>query len=695
MIIIYFVNGLCFGGLGLAAYLQYRQGGDFALKKQLPWLAFFGFASGVTSWIDMFLLSGDIAGYAPVLDIIRMGAQIASGLLLLRFGWGILIELTPLPSWSILLPGILIVPISYVIAYAFTTFITPSPIEIPVDIWSRYLLYLPGSIMAGIGFLRQSIVHKRQGLGDVANLMLGTGIAFLLEAFVVGLVVPAAPYGPASYYNYDRVIQNAFAGEHSTLSASYNPMVSWLDYQSVLDVTGLPIQFWRMVSAITVTFFMVRGLGVFEAVRKRQLKELEDERDRAQKAIFDAHSIARQTAENWTNALVSINRRITELDDVDNILIYIIERARDLLKSDFVGLALLSDDYFTLNLKCYSRADGTELVDTPPVTVSNPLILKALQTAGTYRSASDEPSEKLDGACFGLNGARAIGVVSLALDDRPIGTLWMARCDQNPYSETDLIWLECMADQVVIAIQHGLMTSHLQSLSITEERARIAREMHDGLAQVLGYLNLEVQTLEALLRQGKQKSLEDELAQMRDAIRVANADVRENILSLRTTLSNKKGLISAVDEYLREFSIQTGIETHFENQLKDDLVLASLAEVQLVCILQESLANIRKHAQAGHVTVLIAKDRTGSSDSICMRVADNGIGFVVHDAGRRFGLQIMKERATSVHGTLSVQSLPGQGTTIECKLPCLSRERIKKERRLPPVQLDLPSHDQG
>ena len=564
------------------------------------------------------------------------------------------------------------------ITYAATTFITPSPIEIPIDIWSRYLLYLPGSLLAGIGFVLQWDAQRKGGQADIANLMLGAGLAFLFEAFVVGLVVPAAPYGPASYYNYDRVLHNAFTGEAAGIGKTYALFTSWLDYNSILQATGLPIEFWRMLSALTVTFFVVRGLGVFDAVRKRQLIELQEERDGAQKSAFEAQITARQTAENWTDVLVSINRRITELQDVDSILLYIVQNARKLLRSDFVGLALLNDDLSTLDLKCFSQVDGTDLVRTP-CEISNPLILKTLKSAGIYRSQENEAAEMFQGA--GLppeKTAKAIAIVRLALDNRPIGALWMAKCEAQPYSETDLIWLDCMADQVVIAIQHGLMTSQLQSLSITEERARIAREMHDGLAQVLGYLNIQVQTLEALLKQGKNDALEAELSQMRDAIRVAHADVRENILSLRTTLASEKGLTSAIDEYLQEFGIQTGIETQFENEADGDLKLASVAEVQLVCILQEALANVRKHANAAHVKVLIArKDRQGGDkSSIYMRVSDDGIGFVPRDSKGRFGLQTMKERANSVNGSLVVQSDQGKGTVVECTFPCLVQEKL-------------------
>lgn len=678
MIIAYFFNGLCFGGLGLAAYLQIRQGGDFALKKQLPWLASFGFVSAVTSWVDMFLSSNSVDEYAQILIFARIILQPISGLLLLIFGWRVLRDLTPLPAWTVFIPGVMIVPISYVIAYAATTFITPSPIEIPIDIWSRYLLYLPGSIMAGGGFLRQWDVQRKLGMFDVAGLMLGTGLAFLFEAFVIGLVVPAAPYGPASYYNYDRVITNAFYGESLTTA---NSTISWLDYQSVLNATGVPIQFWRMLSAVILTFFMIRGLGVFEAIRRRQLEELQNERDQAQRSAFEAQIAARQTAENWTDVLVSINRRITELEDMDKILLFIVKKARALLQSDFTGLALFDDSYSTLNLKYISTENKNEFI-AEPVAIQNELILETVRAARPRRSLETNALTSPEYFDFGLQeGIRAMAIVPLALDNRPVGGIWTARCESKPYSDTDLIWLECMADQVAIAIQHGLMTSHLQSYSIAEERARIAREMHDGLAQVLGYLNIEVQTLGALLKQGRKEALEAELNQMREAVRTANADVRENILSLRTTLANEKGLASAMDEYLQEFSIQTGIETEFRNEVEGELNLASLAEVQLVCILQEALANVRKHAKATLVTVTISRKSVNENESIFVSVKDNGLGFIERNSKRSFGLQTMKERAASVQGVLQIHSIPGEGTTVEYSFPCLSRGKLERNSR--------------
>lgn len=676
--IIYFFYGLSFFGLGLAAYLQLRRGGDFPLRRLLPWLAAFGFTAGAAGWVEMFLVSETNPEAIRVLGIARVALQLVSGLLLLIFGWEIFARLIPLPGWTIFVPGILIVPFAYVITYALSTFVTPSPIEIPIDIWTRYLLYLPGSILTGLGFLRQWNLQRKQGYSDVASLMFGAGIAFLVEAFVMGLVVPAAPYGPASYYNYDRVAYDAFSSDTSPVSIPYGLMSGWLDYQRVLEVTGLPIQFWRMLSAFAVTAFVVRGLDVFEAIQKREMQALQAERDHAQQAAFEAQTAARQTAESWTEVLVRISNQIAELEDVDSILLYIIESARKLLDADFMGLALVEGDNPRLVLKYYAAPGETVQVEDP-TPVENRRLLALLQQPAAYRSSLIEPAQDLQDACFfSAQPASSLAAVPLKMDTHAVGTLWVARFQSRLFSETDLIWLECLADQVVIAVKHGVMTSQLQSLSISEERARIAREMHDGLAQVLGYMNVQVQTLDAYLQQGRLDRLQVKLGQMRDAVNQAHADVREKILSLRTTLSNEKGVIPSIQEYLDEFGIQAHIETHFENQVVGELNISSLAEVQLVCILQEALTNVRKHAQASNVVVVLSNQGPVDDQAIRLAVHDDGAGFADVIKKSSFGLQIMSERAQSVGGSLSVYSTPGEGTQVECIIPCLKQDRLPR-----------------
>ena len=103
--------------------------------------------------------------------------------------------------------------------------------------------------------------------------------------------------------------------------------------------------------------------------------------------------------------------------------------------------------------------------------------------------------------------------------------------------------------------------------------------------------------------------------------------------------------------------------------------------MQLVCILQETLTNVRKHAQANFVSVRIAqKHNANQCEYLLMEVVDDGVGFVSQNGGKRsFGLQTMHERAQAVGGELQVQSVPGQGTSISCRLPCLAEEKLRKQ----------------
>ncbi len=670
MPIIYFFYGLSFGGLGLAALLQLRREGAFPLHRQLLWLSAFGFAYAGVGWIDMFLASGMSADIVSVLKILRVILQPLSGLLLLRFGWGMLTQMTPLPGWTRIIPGVVSVPLAFVVIYAATTFVTPSPIDIPIDIWSRYLLYLPGSIMASIGFIRQRNEHRAKGMNDVSRLMFGAGLAFLAEALVVGLVVPAAPYGPVSYYNYDRSLINTIPADQAASTTPFS-MISWLDYDRVLEVTGLPVQFWRMISAGAVIFFVVRSLGVFDAMERRRVAKLQAERDRAQ-------LMAQQVAENWTDALVTISRRIAELDILDNILLDIVRNAQMLLNSDFVAIGLLEDGGQQLALYSYAdaKAGAICLPANERSNIENTLIIDAIHQAVPARFDEFDSPNAAAGMCPCVSGrAEVAAVVPLVLDNYPVGALWSVRFVPMPFTATDMIGLERLADQAVIAIQHRLMATKLQSLAVVDERGRIAREMHDGLAQILGYIDLQVQALEVLLNQGKYETLSAELQQMREAVQVAHADVRENILSLRTTLATDAGVASAIAEYLDGFSVQTGIDVRFIDQSANELGLSPLAEVQLVCILQEALTNVRKHAQAETVTVTLAR----RLNRACLEVNDDGVGFAEPVTKHRFGLHTMLERAESVGGQLVIRSKLGKGTIVFCELPEVGNDHETRE----------------
>jgi signal transduction histidine kinase len=213
----------------------------------------------------------------------------------------------------------------------------------------------------------------------------------------------------------------------------------------------------------------------------------------------------------------------------------------------------------------------------------------------------------------------------------------------------------------------------VRNVAVSEERERIAREMHDSLAQVLGYVNIKVQAIQELLKRDETERAATQLDQLSEAARAAYADVREGILALRTSLGPGRTFLEALAEYLERWKEQSQVEASLVVRPANGPLhgLEPAAELQLLRIVQEALANVRKHAQATHVEVRIDVE----PQRVETTVADNGRGFDPTAAVRsedripHFGLSTMRERAESVGGSLEVVSGPGEGTRVVVCVP--------------------------
>ena len=160
-----------------------------------------------------------------------------------------------------------------------------------------------------------------------------------------------------------------------------------------------------------------------------------------------------------------------------------------------------------------------------------------------------------------------------------------------------------------------------------------------------------------------------DLREMKLLVWGAYEEVRQSIFGLRTMVSRSLGLIPTLTEYLHEFSAQHGIQVDLQVQDKMAPRFSSAEETQLVRIIQEALANIRKHAAATRAVI-----RFRMRDEHCeVTVQDNGRGFVpepIRGLGvRGFGLQTMRERAEGLGGSLEIESHPGEGTKVTVRLP--------------------------
>ena len=252
--------------------------------------------------------------------------------------------------------------------------------------------------------------------------------------------------------------------------------------------------------------------------------------------------------------------------------------------------------------------------------------------------------------------------------DGLFGELCVVREMGEAFNAADRSLLSALADMAAIAVRTARLHDAEQQWTILSERDRIARELHDSLAQVLGLIHLRLRALEPRLRGLPGQTLSTELAELAEIADDAYRDVREAILGLRETIPSDGGLEGALREYLKKYTRQTGIRASLSCEGDTQSALGPRAEVQLLRVVQEALTNVRKHSGAKQVEVTL--DCQGPETVLA--VADDGVGFdpdrLVEALDHGFGMATMRERVQQVGGTLDVHTAPGQGTRVIVRL---------------------------
>jgi signal transduction histidine kinase len=260
----------------------------------------------------------------------------------------------------------------------------------------------------------------------------------------------------------------------------------------------------------------------------------------------------------------------------------------------------------------------------------------------------------------------------VARSDVRVGILAVATRDRRVFSVADVDTLSALAIQVGLAMEAARLRDELKALAVEGERERIAREMHDGLAQVLGYVNTKSQAVERLLDDGRVDEARQQLVELAVAARSVYVDVREAILSLSTPVPPERGLAYALEEYAEQYAESSKLAVRFKATPDAELApLTAVVQSEVFRIVKEALTNVRKHASANRVAITMARE----GDDLVVIVSDDGVGFDPQSVGSRceswphFGLAGMRERAESVCGTIVWRSKPGAGAEVELRVP--------------------------
>ncbi|MEO1286683.1 MAG: GAF domain-containing sensor histidine kinase [Chloroflexota bacterium] len=263
----------------------------------------------------------------------------------------------------------------------------------------------------------------------------------------------------------------------------------------------------------------------------------------------------------------------------------------------------------------------------------------------------------------GTDGLRYHASIPLQAQDKQLGILNVASTDWREISDAELRLLHTVGDLMSIAIERARLFRRSAEHGAINERNRIAREIHDTIAQGLAALALKLETADVLLEN------DADVEKVREVIQGALSLTRDNleearrsVMDLRATPLEGKTLSEAIQALLNDANLH-----HTAEVIGSSPPLSIRIETALYRIAQEAITNIRKHAQASSVVVQVIL----TPERVRLVIEDDGIGFDVRDAKHkgRFGLIGLKERAKLLHGTVDIVSCVGSGTVIETSIP--------------------------
>jgi signal transduction histidine kinase len=405
-------------------------------------------------------------------------------------------------------------------------------------------------------------------------------------------------------------------------------------------------------TALLLDLFVAAGFLVFLFALLRRSADLQEELDRRNRELMALHAAA-----------LDIQGDLT----LDSVLQGVVDRARDLLRARYGALSVLgSDERIQAFVTSGLSAETRQRIGDPPK--GHGLLGVVLHEGQSLRLTDLSSDPRSVGFPTHHPSMRSLLAVPIPSRAGFRGNLYLAdRDDGSPFTEGEQETLARFAVAAAVAIDRASLHERLRTLAVAEERARIAHDLHDGTAQVLAYVNTKAQAADQFLRAGRSAEASAQLDELARAAREVYSDVREGILGLRSGIQPGERLEEALARYLASWEQQSGVAARLDHE--QPIGLAPTSELQVLRVVQEALANVRKHAAATRVHVALRRGPAGA----VVEVRDDGAGFDPENLRRgpfpHFGIATMRERAETIGARFSVHSTRGEGTTVRLDLP--------------------------
>ena len=347
--------------------------------------------------------------------------------------------------------------------------------------------------------------------------------------------------------------------------------------------------------------------------------------------------------------------------DIQDLQLEFLENVQETLQADFVLLHFMGDHEpqpEDVRIGAYPQSSSS-LIEG---------VVEGVQKSGQPLLLGD-----VEGEPGTVQRLRSLICAPLVISGEPaFGVILAGRTHSTKFSSRHLSLLQTLAGQLSLVVRNAELRAEIEFNSIMAERTRLAREIHDGLAQTLGFLKLQAAQMENYLAANDTGRLQNSLSMTYKVLSEAYLDVRQAIDDLRIT-PGSVGLESWLRETSLEFEENTGLRVNLVGSPAAGKLPPEI-QVQLIRIIQESLSNVRKHAQASQAWIEIHQE----GEKFQVEIRDDGRGFHPEELPgvSKYGLQGMQERSDLIGADLLIISAPEEGTIIKVLVPVPKGESI-------------------
>lgn len=364
------------------------------------------------------------------------------------------------------------------------------------------------------------------------------------------------------------------------------------------------------------------------------------------------------------NTMTGAVMTMTEELAVEPILAKLVHAARELVNARYAALGV-PDGAGGFARFIMSGITDEEIEAIGPLPRQHGLLAAILEEPAPYRSADVQSDPRYQGWPDAHPDMHSLLGVPIISKGQIIAAFWLTDKEgAEEFTEADQQLIELLAAHAAIALENARLFERSRELSVVEERNRLARELHDSVAQTLFSTVLTAEAAATLIDRDAGRAKE-QLRKLQELTRDAVQEMRSLIFELRPAELEADGLVPTLRKHVEVVS--RVYHANVEVQVTGEHRLPEKIERELFRIAQEALNNALKHSQAETIRVELKMNRK----RVRLTVSDDGVGFEPADArmrSKRLGLTSMQERAEAVGGSLEIESCPGEGTKVRLEL---------------------------